>query len=196
MLQAPARKRLVVAITGASGAIFGIRLLERARDIDLETHLIISAWGARTIEHETEYRLEDVRSLAEVVYRPNDLGAAISSGSFRTSGMVVAPCSMKTLAAISSGMSGDLTSRAADVVLKERLPLVLMVRESPLNEIHLENMLRLSRMGVSIFPPVPSFYNAPSSVEDIVDYVVTRALDQVGFESAIAQRWNGELRRG
>lgn len=187
------RKRVIVAITGASGSIFGVRLLERLREFDVETHLVVSAWGARTLEHETGRSLADVRALADVVHKPGDQGATISSGSFRTEGMVVAPCSVKTLAAIAAGYAEDLVARAADVVLKERRRLVLLVREAPLSEIHLENMLKLARMGVSIIPPVPAFYNQPKTLEDAVDHILTRALDQVGFESQLTPRWDGNV---
>jgi 4-hydroxy-3-polyprenylbenzoate decarboxylase len=190
---ASAARPFIVAITGASGSIFGIRLLERLREFDIETHLIISAWGARTLEHETTYSVADVRRLADVVHKPGDQGASISSGSFRTDGMFVAPCSAKTLAAIASGYADDLIARAADVVLKERRRLVLLVREAPLSQIHLENMLKLSRMGVSIVPPVPAFYNQPKTLEDAVDHILTRSLDQVGLSSDITPRWDGNV---
>jgi 4-hydroxy-3-polyprenylbenzoate decarboxylase len=181
-------------MTGASGAIFGIRLLERLGLLGMETHLIISAWAAKTIQHETQYEVKDVQALADVVYRPGDQAAAISSGSFRTAGMFVAPCSVKMVAAIASGYANDLVARSADVTLKERRRLVLLVRESPLSEIHLENMLKLARIGVSIVPPVPAFYNHPSSLDEMVDHVVTRALDQVGLHSDMTPRWDGRLR--
>ena len=189
------RRRVIVAITGASGSILGVRTLERLREFDVETHLVISAWGARTLEHETSYRLAEVRALADVVHRPGDLGATISSGSFQTAGMLIAPCSVKTLAAIAAGYAEDLVARAADVVLKERRRLVLLVREAPLSEIHLENMLRLARMGVSIVPPVPAFYAGPKTLDEAVDHIVTRALDQVGLVSDRTPRWNGSLDR-
>lgn len=189
------RPRLVVAITGASGSILGVRMLERLREFDVETHLVISAWGARTLEHETSWTLAEVRRLADVVHKPGDLGASISSGSFRTEGMLIAPCSVKTLAAIANGYAEDLIARAADVVLKERRRLVLMVREAPLSEIHLENMLKLARMGASIVPPVPGFYNRPKTLEEAVDHIVTRALDQVGLISGETPRWDGTVMR-
>lgn len=189
------RRRIVVAITGATGAVFGVRLLERLREFDVESHLIVSSWGARTIEHETKYSVADVRALADVVHKPNDQAATVSSGSFLTAGMIVAPCSVKTLAAIATGYASDLVARAADVVLKERRPLVLMVRESPLSEIHLENMTRLARMGASIVPPVPAFYNQPQTLEDLVDHILTRALDQVGLHGSSTPRWDGRMLR-
>jgi len=187
------RKRLIVAITGASGAVFGVRTLQRAREFDIETHLIVSAWGAQTLQHETRLTKKDLSSIADVVHRPGDQAASISSGSFDTLGMVVAPCSVKTLAAIASGFADDLVARAADVVLKERRQLVLMVRESPLSAIHLENMLKLSRLGVTIMPPMPAFYNHPESLEDMIDHVVTRTLDQFGLRSDTTPRWDGKL---
>ena len=186
-------RRLIVAITGASGAVLGVRLLERLREFDVETHLVISAWGARTLEHETPYPVAQVRRLADVVHKPGDQGATISSGSFRTDGMIIAPCSVKTLAAIAGGYADDLVARAADVVLKERRRLVLVVREAPLSEIHLENMLKLARMGASIVPPVPAFYTRPKTLEDAVDHIVTRVLDQVGLHSEQTPRWDGNL---
>lgn len=184
---------MVVAITGASGAIFGIRLLQQLQEFDVERHLIVSPWGARTIRHETEFSSADVRQLAECVHKISDLGATISSGSFVTRGMIIAPCSVKTLASISTGVTSDLISRAADVTLKERRRLVLMVRESPLNEIHLDNMAKLARMGASIVPPMMSFYLRPNSLEEMVDHIVTRALDQLGLHSEDAPRWGGIL---
>src|SRR5215469_8229583 len=159
-------KRLVVGITGATGSLFGIRLLEALRGSEVETHLVISKWGARTLMHETSYTLDQVQKLATCCYSANDQGAALSSGSFLTNGMVIAPCSMRTLGAIAQGQDDHLVHRAADVILKERRKLVLLVREAPLNEIHLENMLKLSRMGVVIFPPVPAFYSHPQSLDE------------------------------
>ncbi|WP_353807481.1 UbiX family flavin prenyltransferase [Agromyces sp. SYSU T00194] len=188
-------RRIVVAITGATGAVFGIRMLERLAEFDVERHLIISKWGAKTIEHETGYSVAEVRALADVAHGHSEQSAVVSSGSFATEGMVVAPCSMKTLASIASGLADDLVGRAADVVLKERRTLVLMVREAPLSAIHLENMLKLARLGVCIMPPVPAFYNAPESVEDVVDHLVTRTLDQFGLHSEATVRWDGRLVR-
>jgi flavin prenyltransferase len=185
--------RLIVGITGATGAIYGVRLLERLRTHGVETHLVVSRWGARTLLHETPYTREQVEALAHTTYAPADMGAAISSGSFQTSGMVVAPCSAKTLAAIAHGYGDNLIHRAADVVLKERRPLVLVVREAPLSAIHLENMLTLSRMGAVILPPVPAFYNHPRTVDDVVEHTVTRMLDQFGIEVPGAVRWTGEM---
>lgn len=188
-----ATKKLIVGITGATGAVYGVRLLERLREAGVETHLVISRWGARTLIHETAWRREQVERLADVSYVPADMGAAISSGSFRTDGMIIAPCSAKTLAAIAHGFGDNLIHRAADVVLKERRRLVLVVREAPLSDIHLENMLKLSRMGAVILPPVPAFYNKPETVEAIVDHTVARVLDQFGIEIDGAPRWSGEM---
>ena len=187
--------RLIVAITGATGAVFGVRALERLREFDVETHLVISPWGSKTIEHESGRSVKEVQALADVVHRPQDQGAVISSGSFVTRGMLIAPCSVKTLAAISTGVAEDLVARAADVVLKERRRLVLMVRETPFSAIHLENMLRLAQAGATILPPVPAFYTAPASIDDLVDHIVTRALDQFGLHSEETPRWDGELGR-
>ncbi len=185
--------RLVVAITGASGAILGIRLLEVARELGVETHLVLSEWAERTIEHETPYRVDQVRGLASAAYDLRDQAAPISSGSFLTRGMAIVPCSMKTLAAVAHGFSDTLIHRAADVVLKERRKLVLVPRETPLNSIHLENMLKLSNLGAVILPPVPAFYNHPRTLEDVVDYVVARVLDQFGLHWGRARRWEGRL---
>jgi 4-hydroxy-3-polyprenylbenzoate decarboxylase len=185
--------RLIVAITGATGAIYGVRLLERLRESGVETHLVISRWGARTLLHETPFTREQVEALAAVSYAPADMGAAISSGSFQTDGMVIAPCSAKTLAAIAHGFGDSLVHRAADVVLKERRKLVLVVREAPLSDIHLENMLKLSRMGAVILPPMPAFYSHPVTVDDIVDHTVARVLDQFGLDMGGASRWSGEM---
>jgi 4-hydroxy-3-polyprenylbenzoate decarboxylase len=188
-----ASTRLIVAITGATGAIYGVRILQRLREADVETHLVISRWGARTLLHETAWSREQVEALASVTYAAADMGAAISSGSFRTDGMIVAPCSAKTLAAVAHGYSDNLVHRAADVILKERRRLVLAVREAPLSEIHLENMLKLARMGTVILPPLPAFYHHPQSVDDIVEHTVARILDQFGIEVPSAMRWGGEM---
>jgi 4-hydroxy-3-polyprenylbenzoate decarboxylase len=185
--------RLIVGLTGATGSIFGVRLLERLRELDVETHLVISRWGARTLTHETPYSREHIESLATVVYPPGDMGATISSGSFKTDGMIVAPCSAKTLAAIAHGFGDNLIHRAADVILKERRRLLLAVREAPLSEINLENMLKLSRMGAVILPPVPAFYNHPRTIDDLVDHSVARMLDVFGLEVRGAVRWAGEM---
>jgi flavin prenyltransferase len=189
-------KRLIVGITGASGSIYGVRLLERLRGLEVESHLVLSRWGARTLVHETDRTVEDVQQLATVSYAPGDQGAAISSGSFVTLGMIILPCSMRTLGAIAHGIGESLVPRAADVTLKERRRLVLGVREAPLNDIHLENMLRLSRMGAVICPPVPAFYNKPRTLDDVVDHTVTRMLDLFGLHSSDTPRWDGEMGTG
>ncbi len=188
--------RLIVGITGATGTIFGVRILEALRGSGVESHLIVSKWGARTLVHETAYTVEQVQGLATCCYAVGDEGAALSSGSFVTSGMVVAPCSMRTLAAIAHGHGDHLIHRAADVVLKERRKLVLVVRESPLHEIHLENMLKLSRMGVVILPPVPAFYNHPGSIDAMVDHIVMRVLDQFDIHLDLTERWEGKMTAG
>jgi 4-hydroxy-3-polyprenylbenzoate decarboxylase len=184
--------RLIVAITGASGSIYGIRALELLRQAGVEAHLVMSKWGARTLVHETSYTVKDVQALAHTVYHANDEGAAISSGSFRTRGMLVAPCSARSLASIAHGLGDSLVHRAADVILKERRRLVLAVRETPFSEIHLENMLRLSRMGVVIAPPVPAFYARPKSLDDQVTYTVVRLLDQFDIHVDVP-RWDGVM---
>jgi len=185
--------RLIIGITGATGTIYGVRLLERLRDSGVETHLVMSRWGARTLLHETPYTREQVEALATVSYAPADMGASISSGSFGTDGMIIAPCSAKSLAAIAHGFGENLIHRAADVVLKEHRKLVLAVREVPLSSIHLENMLTLARMGALVMPPLPAFYNHPRTIDDIVDYTVARMLDQFGLEVRGAARWVGEM---
>jgi 4-hydroxy-3-polyprenylbenzoate decarboxylase len=187
-------KRVVVGITGATGVVYGVRLLERLREAGVETHLIISRWGARTLLHEASRSREQVEALASVVYAPNDMGAAISSGSFPTTGMIVAPCSARTLAAIAHGFDDNLIHRAADVALKERRKLVLTVREAPLSDIHLENMLKLSRMGAVILPPMPAFYHHPQTIDDLIDYTVARMLDQFAIEIPGVPRWSGEMK--
>jgi len=181
--------RLIVGITGATGAIFGVRLLEALQKSGVESHLVLSKWATATLTHETKYSVKDVQKMANFTYQPQDQGAAISSGSFLTKGMVVCPCSMRTLAAIAQGNGEHLIHRAADVILKERRKLVLVVRESPLSDIHLENMLKLSRMGVVIIPPVPAFYNHPRSIDDIVNHIVMRVLDQFDIHLDLMPRW-------
>ena len=188
-------RRLIVGITGASGIIYGIRLLERLRESDIETHLVMSQWAARTLVHETPYTVQQVQDLAGERYAIGDVGSAIASGSFVTMGMIIAPCSMRTLGAIAHGVGDNLIHRAADVILKERRRLVLAVREAPLSEIHLENMLKLARMGVSICPPTPAFYAHPASIDELVNYSVIRLLDQLGIHLPAGERWDGELRK-
>jgi flavin prenyltransferase len=188
--------RLIVGMTGATGTIFGVRLLQVLEGTGVETHLVMSKWAARTLMHETPYTAEEVQQMASHYYQSNDQGASISSGSFLTDGMIIAPCSVRSLGAIANGMGDNLVHRAADVILKERRRLVLMVRESPLSEIHLENMLKLSRMGVVMLPPVPAFYNRPRTIDDIVNHTVQRALDQLGIHMDVVSRWDGVMTRG
>ena len=185
--------RLIVGITGATGTIFGVRILQMLHGSGVETHLVVSKWAARTLAHETAYSLKDVQSLATQNYGIGAQGAAISSGSFVTLGMVIAPCSMRTLAAIAHGLGDNLIHRAADVVLKERRKLVLVVRESPFSEIHLENMLKLARMGVVILPPVPAFYNNPQNLDDMINHIAMRVIDQFDIHLDVMNRWDGVL---
>jgi 4-hydroxy-3-polyprenylbenzoate decarboxylase len=183
--------RLVVAITGASGVIYGIRLLEALQKQKIETHLILTAWGARNIEIETDKTAENVRSLATKVYEDDNLAAAVSSGSFRINGMAVVPCSMKTLASIANGFDDSLVSRAAGVCIKEQRKLVLVPRETPLSSIHLENMAKLAEVGAVILPAMPGFYHRPKTVQDMVDHVVGKVLDQFGIDNDLFKRWAG-----
>jgi polyprenyl P-hydroxybenzoate and phenylacrylic acid decarboxylases len=185
--------RLIVGITGATGTIFGVRILQMLHGSGVETHLVVSKWAARTLTHETPHSLKYVQSLATQNYGIGAQGAAISSGSFVTLGMVIAPCSMRTLAAIAHGLGDNLIHRAADVILKERRKLVLVVRESPFNEIHLENMLKLARMGVVILPPVPAFYNNPQNLEDMINHIAMRVIDQFDIHMDVMNRWDGVL---
>ena len=185
-------RRMVIAITGASGAIYGIRALEILRERpEVETHLVISDSGRATITQETRRSLDEVRSLADVVHPFRELGASIASGSFRTDGMLVAPCSIRTLSAIANCATGDLVSRAADVVLKERRRLVLLVRETPLHAGHLRLMLQATENGAIVMPPVPAFYAEPASIEELVDHTVGRALDLLGIDTELVNRWAG-----
>ncbi len=185
--------RLIVGITGATGTIFGVRILQMLHGSGVETHLVVSKWAARTLAHETPHSLKYVQSLATQNYGIGAQGAAISSGSFVTLGMVIAPCSMRTLAAIAHGLGDNLIHRAADVILKERRKLVLVVRESPFNEIHLENMLKLARMGVVILPPVPAFYNNPQNLDDMINHIAMRVIDQFDIHLDVMNRWDGVL---
>jgi 4-hydroxy-3-polyprenylbenzoate decarboxylase len=190
-LSAPPR-RLIVAITGATGAIYGVRLLATLRRLGgIETHLLISSAGWLNIRHELELTKDDVHPLADVVHSVRDVGASIASGSFSTAGMVVAPCSMKTLASIAHGLSDNLIARAADVTLKERRRLVLLVRETPLNLAHLRNMTAVTEMGAIVFPPLPAFYNRPASIDEMVDETLARVLDMFSLGPALATSWKG-----
>ncbi|WP_410752680.1 non-oxidative hydroxyarylic acid decarboxylases subunit B [Citrobacter youngae] len=184
--------RLIVGMTGATGAPLGVALLQALRQMpEVETHLVLSKWAKTTIELETPYSVNDVSALADYYHHPADQAASISSGSFRTDGMIIIPCSMKTLAGIRAGYAEGLVGRAADVVLKEGRKLVLVPREMPLSTIHLENMLALSRMGAAMVPPMPAFYNHPQTVDDITQHIVARVLDQFGLEHPNARRWQG-----
>lgn len=183
--------RIIVAITGATGAVYGIRLLAALEQLGVERHLIVSRWAEVTILKETGYTAREIGAMASVVHSRDNQGAPMASGSFRHDGMIVAPCSMKTLAAIRFGHADGLIPRAADVTLKERRRLVLLARETPLNEIHLENMLSLSRMGAIIAPPVPGFYSNPKTIDDLVDHTVGRVLDLFGLEMPQIKRWSG-----
>ncbi len=185
-------KRIVVAISGASGAVYGVRLLQRLHGLpDVQTHLVVSDAGWLNVQQELDLPRAEVEALADVVYPVRDIGSAIASGSFRCDGMVIAPCSMRTLAAVALGLSDNLITRAADVTLKERRRLILMVRETPLNLAHLRNMTSVTEMGGIIFPPVPGLYQRPQTIEEMVDHTVSRVLDLLDLPQADAVRWNG-----
>ncbi|KAI2778453.1 Phenylacrylic acid decarboxylase [Daldinia loculata] len=185
------RKRIIIAITGATGAYIAIRLLQTLRRLNVETHVIISKWAGETIKWETDYTVAAVRALADHAYSPYDLAAPIYSGSYHIDGMIVAPCSMRTLAAINAGICDDLITRAADVCLKERCRLVLAVRETPFSEIHLRNMLGVTSAGAIVAPPVVGFYTRPSSVEQVVEQMTGRLLDLFGLDAKDFVRWEG-----
>jgi flavin prenyltransferase len=188
----PAARRLIIAITGATGAVYGVRLLQVLRDIPgSETHLLISDAGVLNLHQELDMNRKQVEALAHVVHNVRDVGATIASGSFQSDGMIVTPCSMKTLAAVAHGLSDNLITRAADVVLKERRRLVLMVRETPFNLAHLRNMTAVTEMGGIIFPPLPGFYHRPQSIAEMIDHTVGRALDLFSIPHALTPRWNG-----
>lgn len=185
-------RRIVIAMTGASGAIYGVRLLETLRQVDgIETHLIITRAASLNIAAELDLTRRDIERLADVVHSDRDIGASIASGSFRTDGMVIAPCSMRTLAAVATGVTDTLVSRAADVALKERRRVVLLVRESPLHLVHLRNMATVTEMGAIVFPPMPAFYARPESIDALVEQSVGRVLDLLGFDSPLVRRWAG-----
>jgi 4-hydroxy-3-polyprenylbenzoate decarboxylase len=187
------KKRLIIGISGATGAIYGVRILEiLARLEDIETHLVLTKAGKMTIQVETPYSVKDVESMADVVHDVSNVGASISSGSFRTAGMVIAPCSMKSMGGIAHSLGGDLLVRAADVILKERKKLVLVVRETPLHLGHLEAMVALTRMGAVVFPPVPAFYHLPKTLDDIINQSVARILDQFDIDVKLFHRWDDE----
>ena len=185
-------KRLVVAMTGASGAMYGIRLLQWLREsAQVETHLMISDAGVLSLHYELDMKRKDVEALADVVHSVRDVGACVASGSFQSEGMIIAPCSMKTLGSVAHGLSDNLISRAADVMLKERRRLVLMVRETPFNLAHLRNMTVVTEMGGIIYPPLPALYQKPQSIEDMVDHTTGRVLDLFGIEQTLAPQWQG-----
>ncbi|MET0322904.1 MAG: UbiX family flavin prenyltransferase [Duganella sp.] len=184
--------RLIIAITGATGAVYGVRLLQHLQHTaGVETHLLVSDAAVLTLHQETGLQRRDVEAMAHVVHKVRDIGASIASGSFQSEGMIVAPCSMKTLASVAHGLSDNLIARAADVVLKERRRLVLMVRETPFNLAHLRNMTAVTEMGGIIYPPLPGFYHRPASIEEMVDHTVGRVLDLFGIAHALTPRWNG-----
>lgn len=188
----PAPSRLIIAITGATGAVYGVRLLQTLRALPgFETHLMVSDAGVLNLHQELGMHRKDVESLAHVVHNVRDVGASIASGSFESAGMIVAPCSMKTLASIAHGLSDNLITRAADVVLKERRRLVLMVRETPFNLAHLRNMTSVTEMGGIVFPPLPAFYHRPQTIDEMVDHTVGRVLDLYGIQHTLAPRWSG-----
>ena len=184
------RPRLIVGISGASGVIYGVRLLQALEALPIETHLVMTRTAEVALAHETDFKVEDVRRLADVAFRIDDLAAAISSGSYRTIGMIVAPCSMRSLGEIAHGITSNLLTRAADVVLKERRRLVLVARETPLHAIHLRNMTTLAEMGAIIAPPVPAFYNRPKTLDDVVDHTVGRLLDLFDIDTGKVKRWS------
>lgn len=184
------RARMIVGISGASGVIYGVRLLKALQKLPVETHLVMTRTAEVTLAHETDLKVSDVRRLADVAYRIDDLAAAVSSGSFRTTGMIVAPCSMRSLGEIAHGITSNLLTRAADVVLKERRKLVLVARETPLHAIHLRNMATLSDMGAIIAPPMPAFYNRPKTLDDIVNHTVGRLLDLFDLDTGTVKRWS------
>ncbi|HWV40459.1 UbiX family flavin prenyltransferase [Pseudorhodoplanes sp.] len=190
-----AAKRLVIGISGASGAIYGVRLLELMKDSGIETHLIISRAARLTLAHETDISVADVEALATVVYPEQDVGAACSSGSFRTLGMIVAPCSIKTMGEIATGTTTNLVSRAADVCLKERRRVVLMLRETPLHLGHIRSMAAVTEAGAIVYPPVPAFYARPASLEDMIDHTLGRVLDLFDIEIGTVRRWSGRSRK-
>jgi 4-hydroxy-3-polyprenylbenzoate decarboxylase len=188
----PGSRRLIIAITGATGAVYGVRLLELLRATPgIETHLMISEAGVLNLHQELDMKRKEVEALAHVVHNVRDVGAAIASGSFQSDGMIIAPCSMKTLASVAHGFADNLIARAADVVLKERRRLLLMVRETPFNLAHLRNMTAVTEMGGIIFPPLPGFYHKPQSIAEMVDHTLGRVLDLFDIEHTLTPRWNG-----
>ena len=191
-----ARQRLVVGISGASGVAYGLRALDACRELGIESHLILSKAAILTLAHETDRTVADVNAMADVVHKVGDIGASVASGSFRSLGMIIAPCSVRTMSEIASGVTSSLLTRAADVTLKERRPLVLMVRETPLHLGHLRSMTALAEMGAIILPPVPAFYAEPRTLSDLVDHMVGRTLDLFGYDWPDVKRWGEELAKG
>ncbi|KIS02879.1 3-polyprenyl-4-hydroxybenzoate carboxy-lyase UbiX [Paucilactobacillus wasatchensis] len=192
-------KRIIVAVTGASGTIYAIELLKALQKIDdVETHLVMSKWGKQNLELETYYSLDQMEGLADHVYRNQDLGAAIASGSFLTDAMVIVPASMKSIASIATGLADNLVARAADVILKEQRQLIIVPRETPFSLIHLKNMTKLAKMGVQIIPPIPAFYHRPKTVEELVNHQTMKLLDALHLANRVEQRWSGigDERRG
>ena len=192
----PAKPRLVVGISGASGAVYGLRVLQAAAELELETHLVVSKGAIITLQQELGMSPTELAALATVSHRLGDIGASIASGSFHTLGMIIAPCSIRTLSEISSGMTTSLLTRAADVTLKERRPLVLMVRESPFHLGHLRTMVRVTEMGAIVAPPMPAFYAAPQSLQDVIDQSVGRVLDLLGLNWRPTRRWGEDIGPG
>ncbi|WP_415236521.1 UbiX family flavin prenyltransferase [Sneathiella sp.] len=185
------KQKLIIGMTGASGAIYGIRLLEACKLLNIETHLVISKAAEITLVHETKQSVSEVRALADVSYKYADIGAAIASGSFRNAGMVIAPCSVRSMSEIAAGTTSNLLTRAADVILKERRRLILMIRESPLHSGHLRHLAELSDLGAIIAPPVPAFYTHPENLDDMVNHTIGRTLDLMNIDNDLATRWNG-----
>jgi 4-hydroxy-3-polyprenylbenzoate decarboxylase len=184
-------KRLIVAITGASGTVYGVRILQALKDSDIETHLVMSDSAKLTMAAETDFQPQQVEALADVIHSAKNVGATIASGSFMTLGMVIAPCSVNTMSEIAWGMTGNLISRAADVVLKERRRLVLLVRETPLHAGHLKSMLQVTENGAIVMPPIPAFYAKPNTIDEMIDHTIGRALDLFQIDTDLVQRWNG-----
>ena len=185
-------RKIVIGVTGASGTIYAIDLMKKLQEIaNVETHVVFSAWAKKNLQLETKLSLTDIKDLADYFYSDSDLGATIASGSFLTDGMIIVPASMKTVASIAVGIGDNLISRAADVTRKEQRKLIMVPRETPLNTIHLENMTKLSRMGVQMIPPIPAFYNQPQTIQDLVDHQTMKELDALGIKNDIGGRWEG-----
>lgn len=183
--------KITVGISGASGVICGIRLLQKLKEKNVETHLVLSDWAKKNIELETNFKVAEIEAMAHVCHDNKNMGACISSGSFISSGMVILPCSMKTLSAVANGYADSLIARAADVTIKEHRKLIIAPRETPLNAIHLENMLKLARLGVVVMPPMITFYNKPVGLDDVIEHIINRILDQLGIVEELSTRWSG-----